>query len=285
MAPVQAASAKAFYFGGGHQKEQQEKRDQAEQKQHDLWDDFSNFEEKCDFSQTRIALEWYKRAAAKGHSKALYNLASLMARGEGLPLSTDGAEQLLRQAAHQGYARAQYALALHLMRRAEDLRRARAMHSTDARPSGRKISRQGAGGGGEGGAGQATVSRELKQGAQGEKIPAPPTASGHGYMHGGVGAMDSEAAFSPPSEKAEAASAGGLRTGPATDPGGSPGRGGAVGLQGLHGRGGAQGDAALEEEATRWLVAAAGAQYGKAAYALGLRCAEGRGGVVRPKPY
>jgi TPR repeat protein len=150
IAPAQAASAKAFYFGGGHQKEQQENPDKAEQ-QGDLWDDFSNFEEECDFSQTRIALEWYKRAAARGHSKALYNLAGMMARGEGLPLSTDGAEHLLRQAARQGYPRAQYALALHLARRAEDLRRSSAAGAVRARltdtrsTGGRQISRQAAG--------------------------------------------------------------------------------------------------------------------------------------------
>jgi TPR repeat protein len=86
------------------------------------WDGFTHFEDERNPAHTRIAVEWYKRAASKGHCKAMYNLAQLMAAGAGIPLSQDCATDLLRQAARGGYARAQYALALSLARDAASLR-------------------------------------------------------------------------------------------------------------------------------------------------------------------
>jgi len=129
------SGAKAFYMGGGEEQEASKKFNghAVSDPEGSLFDGLSDFEEDAhDPSQTRIAVEWYTRAAAHGHCKAMYNLAHLMATGQGLPLSLDGATHLLRQAAHSNYSRAQYALALELARDAAQLRATSAYNSPDA---------------------------------------------------------------------------------------------------------------------------------------------------------
>ena len=117
--PRPAPAAKAFYLGGGQADVagQGAARDAARE----LWENMLDCEEVLDPTQARIAAEWYKRAASRGHRKAMYNLAQLMATGRGVPLSHDGASDLLREAAHKGYPRAQYALSLQLSREAAAL--------------------------------------------------------------------------------------------------------------------------------------------------------------------
>jgi len=89
------AQATAFYFGGGQDAAKEGPVGHLGAVVPDGWDDLSNsnsnFEDEEDRSRTRIAVEWYKRAASRGHCRALYNLAQLMAVGKGVPLSQDGA--------------------------------------------------------------------------------------------------------------------------------------------------------------------------------------------------
>ena len=256
IAAIPSASTKAFYFGGGHEQDAQTKKDAGPQ---DVVEDFSNFEEERDFSQTRIALEWYKRAAAKGHCKALYNLASMMAKGEGLPLSQDDAADLLLQAARQGYARAQYALALHLTRQADTMRRSCASHGKGRRERGKAVSQSGA-----------SLSREMVTSPAGEGASAAaattiPNAGAEANVTSRRDLSEREKGW----EGGEVDSAS-RHTGVSTTflrPKITP--------QDI------QGPRALDEESVRWLVAASESRYAKASYALGLRFAEGRGGVER----
>ena len=253
IAAIPTASTKAFYLGGGHAQHAQRKKDAGSQ---DVVEDFSNFEEERDFSQTRIALEWYKRAAAKGHCKALYNLASMMAKGEGLPLSQDGAADLLLQAARQGYARAQYALALHLTRQADTMRRSCTSHGKGRRGSGKAVSRSGA-----------NLSREVVTSPAGEggsdaAATTIPTA----------GAEANVTSRRDLSERGESWEGGEVN--PASRLTG-------VSTTFLRPKNTAQDTRALDEESVSWLIAASESRYAKASYALGLRFAEGRGGVER----
>jgi len=121
--PLPAPEAKAFYLGEGPADGAD--RDDDLTAPEDALDELL-FDDRLDLSQTRIAAEWYKRAASRGHCKAMYNLAHLMTTGKGVTLSQDGAIDLLRLAARKGYARAQYALFLQLNRQATDLLKERA---------------------------------------------------------------------------------------------------------------------------------------------------------------
>ena len=121
--PSPAPEAKAFYLGEGPAEGADREDDFAAPE--DALDQLLS-DDRLDLPQTRIAGEWYKRAASRGHCKAMYNLAHLMTTGKGVTLSQDGAIDLLRSAARKGYARAQYALFLQLNRQATDLLRERA---------------------------------------------------------------------------------------------------------------------------------------------------------------
>lgn len=254
--PTPAASNKAFYLGGGHVQDPQTQNDV----QHEdvFGDDFSQFAEQ-DFSQTRIALEWYKRAAAKGHCKALYNLANMMAKGETVPLTEDGAAGLLLQAARKGYARAQYALALHLAQQAEGLRRSCVTRSKSRQGRGRVAGRSA---------------------ASPERGPAAPPAPKSQSPARAVG-EDVRNAVSLPAETIATSlqnvsglveKGGGAEV--VVDEGSSP-------THALPSQKTVQDAKAMDEESLRWLVAAADRRYAKALYALGLKFADGRGSVER----
>ncbi|HRE15641.1 MAG TPA: hypothetical protein PLW86_01065 [Rhodocyclaceae bacterium] len=58
------------------------------------------------------ALHWYKKAAAEGNVKAIYNLALMYSDGRGVPRDEKHAAFWYRKAAYFGYANAQYNLAL-----------------------------------------------------------------------------------------------------------------------------------------------------------------------------
>jgi uncharacterized protein len=57
------------------------------------------------------AAQWYARAAAQGHAGAELNLGNLYAKGVGVPQDLAKARALIQQAANQGFAPAQNALA------------------------------------------------------------------------------------------------------------------------------------------------------------------------------
>ena len=59
---------------------------------------------------SEIAFKWYHKAAALGHAKAQYNLAIGLLRGEGTDIDLADAVKWLQKAADQGYAPAQHAL-------------------------------------------------------------------------------------------------------------------------------------------------------------------------------
>lgn len=58
--------------------------------------------EKC--NRTKDKIEWYRRAAEKGHALALYDLAYCYSRGEGVKENKEEAAKLWEKAANLGYA-------------------------------------------------------------------------------------------------------------------------------------------------------------------------------------
>ena len=89
-----------------------------------LDNDSSGEDETRDPALIRVAVEWYTRAAHKGHCKAMYNLAQLLDKNGGCPGSggDNDAGLWLQKASERKYARAQYALARALARDAAHLR-------------------------------------------------------------------------------------------------------------------------------------------------------------------
>ncbi|MCB1672835.1 MAG: ankyrin repeat domain-containing protein [Gammaproteobacteria bacterium] len=61
-----------------------------------------------------LAAAYYEAAAAQGNAEARHELANLYLRGQGVPRDAARARDLLTQAADQGYAAAQFGLALQL---------------------------------------------------------------------------------------------------------------------------------------------------------------------------
>ena len=60
------------------------------------------------------AVQWFRRAAAKGDEQAQFGLATMLANGEGVAQNQSEAMQWFRRAAEQGEVKAQYNLSVML---------------------------------------------------------------------------------------------------------------------------------------------------------------------------
>ena len=77
-----------------------------------------------------VAVDWYRKAAEKGHAQAQHNLGVSYDEGEGVALDDAQAAHWYRKAAEQGHAESQHNLARDVRRRRE---RAEGLHGESAR--------------------------------------------------------------------------------------------------------------------------------------------------------
>ena len=64
----------------------------------------------CADRDAAVAVVWFRKAAEQGHTKAQYNLGCAYYNGHGVPVDKAVAAELYRRAAELGYAKAQYSL-------------------------------------------------------------------------------------------------------------------------------------------------------------------------------